>query len=65
MTGKTTNSLTGKILIQSQASTGFDLIVGAFYPKISTYSGYTVICRPITVLKAATFPRNYSNQHSI
>ena len=34
-------------------------------PMISTYSGYTVIYRPITVLKAATFPRNYSNQHSI
>ena len=33
MTGKTTNSLTGKILIQSQASTGFDLIVGAFSSK--------------------------------
>ena len=26
------------------------------WPKISTYSGYTEISRPITVLKAATFP---------
>ena len=33
MTGKTTNSLTGKILIQSQASTGFDLIVELLAPN--------------------------------